>query len=83
MQVRNIGEGKDIQMWASAMSNLVSQGAITVDDPTEQWIRKQMDMPLKLEPRPQMDAKTPGPTTDQGGIKGDTTGNVGKAPDEG
>lgn len=83
MQVRNIGEGKDIQMWASAMSNLVSQGIVTMDDPTEQWVRKQADMPQKLEPRPELPPKVPGPTTDRGGIKGDTTGNVGKAPDEG
>ena len=91
LQVRNIGEGKDIQMWSSAMSNLVSQGAITVDDETEQWIRKQIDMPGKLGPRPTVDitpqasngAQQAGPTSARGGIKGDTTGNVGKAADEG
>ena len=83
MQVRNIGEGKDIQMWSSAMSNLISQGAITVDDETEQWIRKQVDMPGKLGPRPELPTKTPGPDNSKGGVLGDTTGNVGKAPDEG
>ena len=84
MQVRNIGEGKDIQMWASAMSNLISQQAITVDLETEQWIRKQVDMPGKLGPRPTPDpTKQPGPDNSRGGVLGDTTGNVGKAPDEG
>ena len=39
-------------MWASAMSNLLSQGAISIDLETEQWIRKQVDMPGKLGPRP-------------------------------
>lgn len=83
MQVRNIGEGKDIQMWASAMSNLISQGAITVDLETEQWIRKQVDMPGKLGDRPVEEPKTPGPNNSRGGVLGDTTGNVGKAADEG
>lgn len=84
LQVRNIGEGKDIQMWASAMSNLISQRAITMDLSTEQWIRAQADMPLKLEDRPpEPEAGGPGPTSERGGIKGDTTGNVGKADDEG
>lgn len=94
MQVRNIGEGKDIQMWASAMSNLISQEAITMDLDTEQWIRAQADMPLKLEDRPAPKEEPArdaapnrdnghGPTTDKGGIKGETTGNIGKLPDEG
>ena len=83
LQVRNIGEGKDIQMWASAMSNMISQGGITVDDETEQWIRQQLDMPAKLGPRPADTANPPGPDNSRGGVLGDTTGNVGKAPDEG
>ena len=91
LQVRNIGEGRDIQMWASAMSNLISQEAVTMDLETEQWIRAQADMPQKLGPRPVPTEKTDtpnadnghGPTTDKGGIKGDTTGNLGKADDEG
>ena len=90
LQVRNIGEGKDIQMWAAAMSNLISQQAISVDLETEQWIRKQIDMPGKLGPRPvevptgnSNGAQKPGPTSTKGGIQGDTTGNVGKAADEG
>jgi hypothetical protein len=84
LQVRNIGEGKDIQMWASAMSNLISQRGITMDLATEQWIRAQADMPLKLEDRPpEPESGGPGPTSQRGGIKGDTTGNIGKADDEG
>lgn len=85
LQVRNIGEGKDIQMWASAMSNLISQEAITVDLETEQWIRSQVDMPGKLGPRPEPTDTSDGagPTSERGGIKGDTTGNIGKAEDEG
>lgn len=84
LQVRNIGEGKDIQMWASAMSNLISQEAITVDLETEQWIRQQVDMPAKLGERPlPSEDNGPGPDNSKGGILGDRQGNVGKADDEG
>lgn len=48
LRVRNIGEGKDTQMWASAVANLFAQGVITPDFGTEQWAREQMDMPYKL-----------------------------------
>lgn len=47
LQVRNIGEAKDLQMWAAAMSNLKSKGLLQIDDETEQWIRKQMQMPKR------------------------------------
>lgn len=52
LRVRNIGEVRDMQQWSSAMANLIAQEAITVDLPTEQWIREQVDMPLKLGDRP-------------------------------
>jgi hypothetical protein len=47
MRVRNVGETKDLQMWASAIANLLAQQAITPDFETEQWIREQIDMPYK------------------------------------
>lgn len=46
--IRNIGESKDLQQLASAISNLLAQNGITMDYDTEQWIRKLMDFPLKL-----------------------------------
>lgn len=58
LKVRNVGEAKDLQMWAAAMRNLIDVGAITVDEETEAWIRDQMDMPklqtpwVPLEERP-------------------------------
>lgn len=52
LKVRNIGETKDLQMWASAMANLVGRGAIEVDESTENWIRAQVDMPKRTTPRP-------------------------------
>lgn len=51
LRVRNIGEGRDMQMWCSAMANLIAQNAITVDLATEQWIRQQIDAPMKLGER--------------------------------
>lgn len=90
LQVRNIGEGKDLQMWSSAMSNLIAQGAITVDDETEEWIRTQIDAPLKLTLRPTVEVLGPDgkPITSEqkGDVKTDSarsgSGNVGKANDE-
>lgn len=50
MKVRNVGEAKDLQMWSSAMRNLIDVGAISVDEETEAWIRNQMDMPKLQTP---------------------------------
>lgn len=46
-KARNIGETKDLQQLASALANLFAQEAITRDLPTEQWLRKVLDMPRK------------------------------------
>lgn len=50
LKVRNIGEAKDLQMWSSAMRNLIDVGAITVDEETEAWVRNQLDMPKLQTP---------------------------------
>lgn len=55
--VRNIGETKDSQMWSAAIRNLMDSNGITPDLPTEQYLRKTMDMPIKTEARP-IDATT-------------------------
>jgi hypothetical protein len=47
VKVRNIGETRDLQMLGAAISNLVAQGGIIMDDPTENWIREVFDMPGK------------------------------------
>lgn len=47
LAVRNIGESKELQQWASAISNLIANNAITPDIDTEQWIRSILDAPLK------------------------------------
>lgn len=50
--VRNIGESKDFQMWSAGIRSLLESNGITPDMPTEQFLRKIADMPLKTEPRP-------------------------------
>lgn len=97
--VRNIGEVKDLQMWATAMANLVDKRLITMDDETEKFVRRILQMPLKTGPRPPLaDELGPHDTKDiiQGGAKGTsgangsggggtgaTSGNTGKSPSSG
>jgi len=45
MRVRNVGETKDLQMWASAHANLFSQEILTKTFETEEWYRENLDMP--------------------------------------
>jgi hypothetical protein len=47
LRVRNIGETRDLQMLGAALANLLAQQGITMDDPTENWIRQVFDMPAK------------------------------------
>lgn len=91
MKARNLGEGKDIQLWASAMSSLVTSMVVTPDFELEQWTREQIDAPLKKG-----DKQTPifPPTNSDGGDgsggsdggkgktrpKGKNTGNIGADP---
>lgn len=59
MKVRNIGEVKDIQMWATAMGALVDKNILTMDDESEQYVRDVVQWPKKLQPRP---VSTDGPS---------------------
>lgn len=68
MRVRNIGEGRDMQMWASAMANLASRNLITLDLETEQWVREQIDAPTKLGGRQTPEANTSTGDNQRGGI---------------
>jgi hypothetical protein len=85
IKVRNIGETKDLQQWASAMSNLASQNLITLDLDTEQWVRSKVDAPLKAG-----DVQTPennagGSNLDgKGGVdpKKQDAGNTGASTDD-
>lgn len=55
LRVRNMGETRDLQMLGSALSNVISQGGITMDRPTENWIRRVFDMPPKSATEPGID----------------------------
>ena len=80
LNVRNIGESKDLQLWAAAIANLIAKGALTVDDPTEAWIRKVFDIPVLQIPRP--DITLHSQKGGGGAGRPETTGNVGKADAE-
>lgn len=45
LKARNVGEVKDLQMFAAALKNLKDADLISVDEETENWIREQFDMP--------------------------------------
>lgn len=62
LRVRNIGETKDLQQWASAMANLKAQGLINYTPETEVWVRTIVDAPL-----------TPGKPVEENAQKGDVT----------
>lgn len=78
LQVRNIGETKDLQQWASGLSNLFAQQILTPDIETEQWARAIVDAPLK---RGGVQTPIEKAAPDQtGNIKGDRGGNQGADP---
>ena len=72
LAVRNLGETRDLQQLASALGNLFAQEILTPDLPTEQYIRKMFDMPIKLEARPTEQ------TSPQGQPEQNGNGNGGK-----
>lgn len=91
LAVRNIGETRDLQMFAAALANLYAQEVVTKGDPaTEAWVRKVFDMPgftgeVGLPATP---TKEPIPTNGsgdstrvaKGNVRGETTGYVGQPP---
>lgn len=73
MKVRNVGEDRQLQMFASALANLAARGLITMDDETEDWVRRTYDMPTRKTPRPTVVAPTgqpAGPGSPNGTGKG-------------
>jgi hypothetical protein len=84
MKVRNIGQSRDLQQFAAALSNMVSENIITPDTETEDWARRVFDAPRKKEARPsfeQLNGKVQNPGQDKVGQNGGQ-GNSGKAPTE-
>lgn len=45
LKVRRIGENRDLQMFSTAIRNLVQANAISIDDQTERWLRDELQMP--------------------------------------
>ncbi len=81
MRVRNVGETKDLQMWASAHANLIHEGAITIDDNTEDWYRDNLDMPYLTTLRSEQTVTKPKGNKNSSVIAGNGTGNT--SPDPG
>lgn len=49
LQVRNIGETRDLQMLGSAVSGILAQEGFTMDLGLENWLRNAFDMPRKTD----------------------------------
>jgi len=83
LRVRNIGETKDLQQWASALSNLFAQSGITPDIETEQWIRTIIDAPLKRGGVQTPIIELPPGVSDprKGNVTSENDGNSGAATD--
>jgi len=81
LRVRNIGETKDLQQWASAISNLFAQSGITPDFETEQWIRTVIDAPLKRGTVQTPIILPPGVKDSRGDVTAQNDGNSGAATD--
>lgn len=76
LRVRNIGETKDLQQWASAVANLKAQELINYTPETEIWIRKIIDAPLT----PGQPAPVGTPTSQKGDVTDQNDGNSGVDP---
>jgi hypothetical protein len=82
LKVRNIGETKDLQQWASAISNLLARNGITPDYELEQWIRDVLDAPLKKGGvQTPIESNPDGTTTKKGDVTAQNDGNSGAATD--
>lgn len=62
LNVRGIGQTRDLAMFASAMLNLWKAGALDMDEPTKQWIRKMIDAPQQITVGTKSQTPTPAPT---------------------
>ncbi len=82
MKVRNIGETRDLQQWASALANLAARNLITLDYETENWVRSRCDMPLKLGEKQTPEANVP-PVPETDDSEDQVDGSNGKGKDRG
>lgn len=75
LRVRNIGETKDLQQWASALANLKAQGLINYTPELEIWVRSIVDAPL-VPGQPEIAA----PAIQKGDVTSQNDGNSGADP---
>lgn len=82
LQVRNIGETRDLQMFAAAIANLYGQDALTKGDTaTENWLRKIFDAPAIAESAiAEQAAPVPATNGNGSGSKEAVAASVGKNP---
>jgi phage gp29-like protein len=78
--VRNLGDTRDQQQFAAALANLVDKEIITPDMITEQWARKQFQMPRKIEDRPEFSPSQVRKIVNESIVDG-ASGQVGKPND--
>jgi hypothetical protein len=98
LSVRGVGEVKDLQMFSSALKNLLDSDAISLDEATEQWVRQQFDIPRLTTPwkepseRPERVQELIQKSLTGGTTNGSSTsntskngggGNIGKSPSSG
>jgi Protein of unknown function (DUF935) len=76
LRVRNIGETKDLQQWASALANLKAQQLINYTAETEEWVRSIIDAPL-VPGTPEVKTTA---TTQKGDVTAQNDGNSGADP---
>ena len=67
LRARNLGETKDLQQWASALSNLKAQGLINYTPELEIWIRGIIDAPKAPGTPPPVASPQTGNVTSQNG----------------
>jgi hypothetical protein len=58
LRARRIGEWNDLRTWSFAYRNFVGSNTITPDDPTEAFIRQELDLP-PMDPTTQRQAPAP------------------------
>jgi hypothetical protein len=79
LKARRIGEQADWRTMSFAVRNLVGAGVITPDDPLEELLREEMDLP-PMDPETARDVPTPqdpqGGEDDSSGAEGDAKGKT-------
>lgn len=76
IRARRIGENEDLRTWSFAFRNLVGTGAIIPDDPLENFLRRELDLP-PADPATARILPTAQTPQNPGGDQGDGDGATG------